>query len=86
METGVVKRGFGVGTLEVSFDEGLEEAIEMIEVTDTKNVDGDLLGLRKGNARPLTNFRQDVPHHPCLPNFDLDPAAMVTDEANRCKL
>ena len=37
VETGVVKRGFGVGTLEVSFDEGLEEAIERIEVTDTNN-------------------------------------------------
>lgn len=24
-----MKRGFGVGTLEVSFDEGLDEAIEM---------------------------------------------------------
>lgn len=29
MEAWVVKRGFGVGTLEVSFDEGLEEAIEI---------------------------------------------------------
>ena len=26
----MVKRGFGVGTLEVSFEEGFEEAIEMI--------------------------------------------------------
>lgn len=25
----MVKRGFGVGTLEVSFEEGLEEAIDM---------------------------------------------------------
>ena len=80
-----MKRGFGVGTLEVSFDEGLEEAIEIIEVTDTKKVEGDLLGPRKGNARPLMHFRPDVPDHPCLSNFDLDPAALVTDEANQCE-
>lgn len=28
----MVKRGLGVGTLEMSFDEGLEEAIEMLRM------------------------------------------------------
>ena len=28
----MVKREFGVGTLEVSFEEGLEEAIEMLRM------------------------------------------------------
>ena len=48
----MVKRGFGVGTLEVSFDEGLEEAIERI-VTDTNNFEDDLLGPRKGKLDRL---------------------------------
>lgn len=32
-----MKRGFGVGTLEVSFEEGLEEAIEMSSLKVQKN-------------------------------------------------
>lgn len=38
MEAWVVKRGFGVGTLEVSFDEGLEEVIEILRMKPRKEL------------------------------------------------
>ena len=37
VEAWVVKRGFGVGTLEVSFEEGSDEAIEMLQWEDLRN-------------------------------------------------
>ena len=33
-----MKRGFGVGTLEMSFEEGLEEAIEMLRSEDEDRI------------------------------------------------
>lgn len=38
MEAWVVKREFGVGTLEMSSDEGLEEAIEILRIKPEKEL------------------------------------------------